>query len=672
MVAPGVSGKPLRDGPEPIGGPSLTGRALLSLAFLLGFYVLALGTVALLVGGNIAYIGYTGRVQVQFLIITAVVGFAVLNGVFFINGSDGDDVTGVPVDERSQPELVALVRRVAREMGTEPPGHILLVPEVNAFVLQTGGLLGLRPGQRVMAIGLPLMEALTVDQLRGVVAHELGHYAGGDTRLGGLTYRAGASIGRTIENLGDTWLGRLFAAYGRRYMVISQRVRRRQELTADAAAVRLAGRENHMTALRRIEVTSYALDHFVRRYLAPLWQRGCDAENAFDGYRALLADPTRQEELASLEVAAQEHTTSRYDSHPALAERLAHAGLLPEGPTAGHDPRPARDLLADPDEVERQVGALLTRKLTGAQPERYVRWDGTAALEYATDLQDDGQVVLRAAATVAKDPDAATLAAAVVLVEEGQAEELWAAITGPLEDGTPEEQAELRHRVLTHYLGSAIGCYLVAERGHSWTVSWSGPLDLVDPKGKVKDPFAMAASLLDDPSSGGTLRRSLGGVTRLRQFRASSADTAHGEEQRETVLHVLPDVVSRRRQFDLLLSTSALVLHPFAGGFGPAMRRLAAHQGVHGPKAAAARRRLEALFARPQDEVLGRVPGALRLPLATLRNVRKRRGWVLEIDGAGDPKPWRIQCFSKESCEVLYQAIQELLVARVSPASDAA
>lgn len=54
-----------------------------------------------------------------------------------------------------------------------------------------------------------------------------------------------------------------------------------------------------------------------------------------------------------------------------------------------------------------------------------------------------------------------------MLVEEGCAPNLAAAITGPLTDGTPEEQAGLHRRILTHYLGSAIGCYLVAERGHS-------------------------------------------------------------------------------------------------------------------------------------------------------------------------------------------------------------
>ena len=99
-------------------------------------------------------------------------------------------------------------------MQTEPPDRLYLVPEVNAGVRETGGLLGLRKGERVMIIGVPFIDALTVDQLRGVIAHELG--AGGDTRLSGLTYRVGASIGRTIRNVGDdSWLGRLFDAYGR-------------------------------------------------------------------------------------------------------------------------------------------------------------------------------------------------------------------------------------------------------------------------------------------------------------------------------------------------------------------------------------------------------------------------------------------------------------------------
>lgn len=673
MVAFGVSEKPRRDGTDLPGGPSLLGRALLSIAFLLGFYVLALGVVAALVAINVATIAVAGRVYAQMVIVTLVVAFAVFRGIFFISRSRGAHDAGVPIDEHSQPELVGLVRSVAQEMQTEPPARLFLVPDVNAGVRETGGSFGLRRGERVMVIGVPYIAVLTVDQLRAVIAHELGHYAGGDTLLSALTYRAGASIGRTIANVGDdTWLGRLFDAYGRRYLRISQRVRRRQELSADASAVRLAGRESHVTSLRRAMVTAGAFDHFLRLYLAPLWKRGCDTENAFEGFRALLADPKRQQELATLEEAIHGEETDPYDSHPSLAERLAHAEQLPEGPTAGHDARPARDLLVDADDVERRVGAVLTRQLTGVEMDRHVRWDASAAGEYAVDLEEDAEVMLRAAASVAEDPDAASLAAAIVLVEEGEAAALATTITGPLRDATPEEQAELHRRILTHHLGSAIGCYLVAERGHSWAVSWSGPLALVDGKGAAMDPFAMAESLLEDPSSGARLRRSLGGVARLKDFRVSGVDMTELQSPRQEFVGIVPDVGARRRRWDAVLTTTSVVLHPIAGSAGAVFRRAIAYQGITGPSERAGQRRLDALLSLPAPDLMGQAAGAVVLRFADFGNVRKRRSWMIDIDVAGEAKRWRLQCSSKEDCDAMLAAIQELLLAEVATAHQAA
>ncbi|MGH9265416.1 MAG: M48 family metalloprotease [Acidimicrobiales bacterium] len=669
MVSTAVSHQPLHQDPVPTTGPSLTGRAVLALAFLVGFYALALGAVAALVGANVALYAMAGRMQAQLVIVTVFVAGAVLRGLFFIARSDIAELPGVEVDEHSQPELVGLVRSVATEMGTAPPDRILFVPEVNASVTQTGGLLGLRRGERVMVVGVPLVHSLTVDQLRGVIAHELGHYTGGDTRLGALTYRAGASIYRTVDNLGhDSLLGRLFAAYGSRFLLISQRVRRQQELSADAAAVRLAGAENHIAALRRVEATAAAFDHFLRHYLAPLWRRGCDAGNAFDGYRALLADPGRAGELARVEAAAHERVADRFDSHPSLAERVAHASQLPEGPSAGHDGRPARDLLAQADDVERQVGRLLTREVTGRQMDRVVEWDASAAEVFAADLREDADALLRATAAVVGRPDEpATLAATVGLIEAGRAGELAAALTGPLDGGAPSEQDTLRQELLRHHLGSAIGAYLAAERGHAWAISWSGPLGLVDGKGKAKDPFALAAALLDDPMSAPKLRRSLGGVTRLATFGAPPVEeTTERQPELPEVVHVVPDLEGRRQHFDAVLTTTSLVLHPITGEMGHAIRRLMRTQGVGGPAAGAARKRFERLFSLPAAQVLGAAPGAVVLAFADMRQLRRRRGWVVEVEMAGETKPWRLRCPSKADRDQLLEAMQHLVLGDVA------
>ena len=667
MVAPGVSQKPVRGGTDHPGGPSLTGRAFLSIVFLLGFYVLALGIVAAMVAANMATLAYADRLYAQLVVGTAVIGFSILRGIFFINRSGNAEIVGLPVDEDGQPELVRTIRAVAEEMGTAPPGRVFLIPEVNAFVRQTGGLLGLRPGEREMAVGLPLVEALTVDQLRGVIAHELGHYAGGDTRLGGLTYRAGASIGRTIDNVGrNSVIGELFDAYGRMYLRLSLRVRRQQELAADAAAVRLAGRENHMTALRRGEVTAYLYDQFLRSYLAPLWARGCDAENAFEGYRSLLADRTRQEELDALEVAAQEGRTSPYDSHPALADRLAHAQRLPEGPLADHDSRPARDLLAGADDVERRLGALLTRELTGTRMDRLVTWDSTAADEYGSGMRYNADVVLHAAGEVAEDPDAANLAAAIVLIEEGSAAEMAAAVTGPMNDGSLERRAAYRRQVLIDHLGCALGCYLVAERGHRWAVSWSGPLNLVDDKGTVVDPFAMAEALLDDPSSGGRLRRSLGGIARLRKFGVSEENAAVTSSTGPEMIGLIIDVGAPRRRWDAVLTTASVVLHPIAGGLGWALRvGVAQAHGVNGPANAAIRRRIEKLEAMTNEDLLGAAPGAVVLSVDDILRVRKRSRGTVEVRLAGQADPWRLRFRRKEDRDRMLATLQELMAARL-------
>jgi Zn-dependent protease with chaperone function len=246
---------------------------LVSVAWLLGFYVLAAGIVAAVVIGNVVFIATTQRAIGAILVPSVAVVIAIVKGTLFVERRTGaDSVNGFEVDERTQPELTGMVRSVATEMGTQPPARIFLVPDVNAYVLQSGSFLGIVPGERIMALGLGIVNSLTVDQLRAVVAHELGHYAGGDTRLGPLSYRAGATIYRTVEHLGpQSMIGKVFQAYGRRYLMLSLRVRRRQELSADAAAVRLAGRENHVAALRRVAAA------------APAWSCSCSGMSCPSG-----------------------------------------------------------------------------------------------------------------------------------------------------------------------------------------------------------------------------------------------------------------------------------------------------------------------------------------------------------------------------------------------------
>ena len=68
-------------------------------------------------------------------------------------------------------------------------------------VAERGGVMG-AGSRRVMGVGLPLLDLLTVPQFRAVLAHEFGHFVGGDTRLGPWIYKTRAAIGRTTDTMG--------------------------------------------------------------------------------------------------------------------------------------------------------------------------------------------------------------------------------------------------------------------------------------------------------------------------------------------------------------------------------------------------------------------------------------------------------------------------------------
>lgn len=86
------------------------------------------------------------------------------------------------------PRLLREVEVIAQQMGQAMPRDVYLTPEVNAWVMERAGMLGIG-NRRVMALGLPLLQMLTVSQLHGVIAHEFGHFYNGDTRLAPWVYQ---------------------------------------------------------------------------------------------------------------------------------------------------------------------------------------------------------------------------------------------------------------------------------------------------------------------------------------------------------------------------------------------------------------------------------------------------------------------------------------------------
>ena len=208
-----------------------------------------------------------------------------------------------------------------------------------------------------MVIGLPLLQLVSERGLRSVLAHEFGHYAGGDTKLGPWIHRTRETIVRTVEELSDdddSWTRALvrqpFVWYGWAFLRITNAISRREEFAADACAALRAGRDVHVATLRRLRAYGPAFDAFWENEVSPLLAVG-RRPPVGEGFHAFVhAEPIEQAATAYLEQELGEGATSPYDSHPSLAERIAAVRDLSAG--APDDSPPAAALLVDPEALE--------------------------------------------------------------------------------------------------------------------------------------------------------------------------------------------------------------------------------------------------------------------------------------------------------------------------------
>ena len=267
------------------------------------------------------------------------------------------------------PALFKEIDRVAARCDVKSPRHVYLAPDVNAFVADVGGVAGLFT-TRVLGVGLPLLHCLSRAEFRSVLAHEFGHFAGGDTRIGGWVFRTRSTIAEIVENLteaaqttvsGDAPLLALFfaalrwpfVAFGNFYLRFSLALSRAQELSADALAAQLEGADVLVRSLQRVRHAALGFDGYMRSEVVPLLEQGV-LPPIGPGLSRFLAAPdvvSHLEKVSRLVDAEPEH---QLDSHPPLHVRIANARALRLGPHRGNAAveGPAFELVTHLSELE--------------------------------------------------------------------------------------------------------------------------------------------------------------------------------------------------------------------------------------------------------------------------------------------------------------------------------
>lgn len=252
------------------------------------------------------------------------------------------------------PQLFALVDDLTRTLKTPKFHTILLTDEFNAGVVQIPRLGIFGWFQNYLLVGLPLMQALTLEQFQAVLAHELGHLSGQHSRFTGWIYhirqawiqllerlqkhheesRRGSgvwyidTIMLLANGLGFLVFGWFFNWFVLRFTIHAFVLSRVNEYEADRCAASWAGGESTAAALVSIYIKRRYLDRVFWREIFQQVTSNATLPDPMSLMAEALKQPIAPEKLTRwLKASLAEKTTSA-DTHPCLTERLQALGYL--------------------------------------------------------------------------------------------------------------------------------------------------------------------------------------------------------------------------------------------------------------------------------------------------------------------------------------------------------
>jgi Zn-dependent protease with chaperone function len=532
-----------------------TFRAVISLGALIGFYVFAVA----LIGGVIF-----GAFQLRQILpgmywviaATAGAGLIVIGSLWTLATWRPGLKPGVDVPPEQAPELWALVTELSKTARTRGPDQIRLVGEVNAAVSEDSRFFGLASGPRRMYLGIPLLQGLTVSQLRAVLAHEFGHFSGSHTRLGPIAYRGWQAIVGTVQQLQGNVFQWPLRVYMVAYILLSLGMSRSQEREADRLMVQNGGRANAQASLREVYVLAAFWAYYNNEFLGLGW--GLDlaptAHGFFDGFEKLLAaraddvdavrakvPPEEPAEKSSKEIARE-----LLDSHPPIAVRMAAMEKLPErGDVRPDDDRRAQALI--PDFATAAAATAEVAYVFGYR-ER-LEWDDLIGRIATIGDRQAANAVYGAAAMLAGKPTA-TLATVVALSQAGRMPQLIRSVYPEISDEQVEE-------TVTAVSNALVRAAVVDAGAARYRMSWSGPAELVKPDGEIFDEEPVGALLADAVTASEVVGRlaALGvDVSAVGPVAAPEAENL-GE-----VLGGIADMKSDEATYDVLILENGLLL----------------------------------------------------------------------------------------------------------------
>ena len=262
--------------------------------------------------------------------LIAIAGIAAAAAVFYavytlfkklpsVNAIDGELIA-----EADAPRLWARIRQLAGRVKTAPPDQIVAGIDTNFFVTEAPiEVAGRTLNGRTLFVSLPLLRVLDQSEADAVLAHELAHLGGGDTR-------SSAALGPKLRQFDQyTWKMRsggltivahyLLRLYRMIFEFALARDSREREYKADRVSAGLTAPSAIVQSL--IKISAYA--SYRNDVEQKLFAQNRQHDGAL-GIARFVADglPPYASSEAFIETMKTADVPHPYDSHPPLLERM--------------------------------------------------------------------------------------------------------------------------------------------------------------------------------------------------------------------------------------------------------------------------------------------------------------------------------------------------------------
>lgn len=260
---------------------------------------------------------------------------AVVRASLAVLHDDPLSIIGLSLDAKSHQQLWTAVTQLAHSIGTRPPDNIIAGLQPNFFVTeQPVRCLNAVLQRRTMYISLPLCRILDCEEFLAVVAHELAHFRGEDTRYSVEFYPIYRRTGDALSAIdaGNAGCSRLIGIlpaaitlsyFISRFATAERKIGREREFEADRVAALETGGEEVARALFKTAAS------------APLWQAVQNSAlqvvregKYYPNLSAVFVDRVSASSTTSLiKTALNSDIPHPIDTHPPLPERIKSLGF---------------------------------------------------------------------------------------------------------------------------------------------------------------------------------------------------------------------------------------------------------------------------------------------------------------------------------------------------------